>query len=261
MRSMLLTGCLWMLSVATYAQNIDRVPSGTPLRWGMNGSIEIMDDGLAPYYSRAGNPANITPVPFNSNLNTATTALGGNPYNTRFASVQAQCANNSVVLNWVAVQRYNANFYEIEQSEDGGRTWKEVGEVPANRTDFGEAAYSFTYFKDARNVLFRVAAVSNGNERLFSPAFESPCSLTAGVSVIPNPVYSSAIVRLGSNTTARVKLLLLDSKGVVVQSRDAGLQRGMNDLTVDMSDLPSGYYTLAIRWANGKQIVRQVVKQ
>lgn len=51
MRRMILMGCLWVLSLATYAQRSNgRVPSSTPLKWSINGSVEVMPGDLAYYY-------------------------------------------------------------------------------------------------------------------------------------------------------------------------------------------------------------------
>jgi hypothetical protein len=253
---MILMGCLWGLSLATYAQRSNgRVPSGTPLKWSMNGSVEVMPGDLAYYYSSADSAATNRRLTLVSN-----TALGGNPNATRFASVQPQCNNNSMTLNWVAVQQFNADRYEIEQSTDG-RNWTVIGVVPANRTEFGEASYNFTYNKNASDAVFRITATSTGGDRVSSAVLESPCSNNAYVGVTENPVYSSTTVRIGSPTTARVQMALLDSRGAAVYSREASLSAGINNIPLDLGRLPRGGYTLVISWRNGKQETIKLSKE
>jgi len=256
MRRVILMGCLWVLALTTNAQRSNgRVPSGTPLKWSMNGSVEVMPGDLAYYYSSTDSAAYFlrTPTP-------SSTALGGNPNATRFASVQTHCNNNAMAFDWVAVQQLNADRYEIEQSTDG-RNWAVVGVVPANRTEFGEASYNFTYNRNVSNALFRIAATTTGGERIFSSILESPCSVNAYVGVTQNPVYSSTTVRIGSPATVRVKLVLLDSRGAAVHSSDAVLNAGINSLPLDMSRLPKGGYTLVIQWLNGRQETLQLAKE
>lgn len=244
-----------MLSLTALGQEYSRVPSGTPLKWGMNGSVEVMPSALAQYYG-----SNDTATDNRRNLATYKTALGGNPNAIRFAALNAQCDPNGMVLNWEAVQTFGADRYEVEQSADG-RNWQVVGVVPARRTDYGEASYSFNYAKNARQGFFRITATHIGGDRIVSSILESPCSPTAYLAATPNPVYSTTTIRLGSPVAAKVKMVLVDSRGSVVMSRDASLVSGTNHLPIDMAGLPRGHYTLVIAWLNGKQQTLELVKQ
>ena len=255
MRLMLLMGCLWMLVTASYAQENSRVRSGTPLRWGMNGSIEIMEGDLAVYYG-----SNDTNTINRRNTVPVSTAIGGNPHATRFASVQGLCDENAVQLNWVAVQQFSADRYEIEQSADG-RNWTSAGVVPANRTDFGEASYNFHYTKNSSNNLFRVTAVSNTGEKAYSSVIQSPCSANSYLAISPNPVYSNTTLRIGSPIATRAKLLLVNSGGVVVHTSNENLAQGTNHVPLNMSNLSKGYYTLIIQWNSGRQDELKLVRQ
>lgn len=255
MRIRILTGCLWILSIIATAQDRSRIPSGIPLKWGMNGSVEIMPGDLAYYYGSTDSS-----LARRRALTSANTALGGNPNTTYFRSVQAQCDNNSMLLSWVAVQQFGADRYEIEQSTDG-RKWEVVGVIPANRTDFGEASYNFTYNKNTSNVIYRIGATSTGGERTFSSILESPCSPNSTLGVTSNPVYSSTTVRIGSPGTARVRLILLDNSGRLVQTSEASLISGVNSVPLDMSRLTSGNYTLVIRWTNGREQILKLIKE
>jgi len=256
MRSKILAGCLWMLSIAASAQSGGRVRSGTPLRWGMNGSIEVMEGDLAQHYGR-----NDTATAYKRNSAPTSSAIGGNPQANRIATLQAVCDQNSVFLNWTAVQQQSsAGRYDVEQSPDG-RQWSLAGTVPANRTDFGDASYSFQYSKNGMDVLFRIKAVSTSGEFAYSSVIASPCSNSSYLAVTPNPVYSTTTLRVGSPATARVRVMLVNSAGVVVQGSNANLMAGINQLPLDMSSLPKGFYTAVIQWNNGKQDVLKLVKQ
>lgn len=256
MKSAILTGCLWVLALTANAQTNDsRLASGTPIKWGMNGSVEIMPGNLKSYYG-----TNDTATAHRRGRTGYTTALGGNTNTTRFASVRAQCDNNAMVLQWTAVQQFGADNYEIEQSADG-RNWRVVGVVPANRTEFGEANYRFSYNREARDGFYRVTATTIGGDRIVSSVMDSPCSSESFLSITPNPVYSSTTVRIGSPTASKVKVIVLDAKGAVIMSRDASLVSGINHLPLDMSRAPRGQYSVVISWRNGRQEVLPLLKQ
>src|SRR5215203_523971 len=244
MRRILLLGCFYFVVLSGNTQLTSRVKSGTPLRWGMNSSFEILEGDLRQHYGTTDTAANkrntsVTPNETITNLRSI-----------RFRNVQAQCDANSMLVNWVSTQQSGANFFEIEQSDDNSNNWKVIGAVPADQTQQGQSSYAFRYYKNAPNSVFRIAAVANTGERLYSSVFESPCSVNSFLSITPNPVYSTTTLRVGSSTPTKLKLLLVDTRGTVVQNRDVSILQGSNSLSLDMSNLPRGYYTLAIQWMN-----------
>jgi hypothetical protein len=254
MRSMILMGCLVVLSIAAHTQSNGRVRSGTPLRWSMNGSVEVMEGDLTQYYG--SNDSNTV----YRRVSTYESATLGNPHATRVASVQALCEQNAVQLNWVAIQQFNADKYDVEQSADG-RNWTTIATVLANRTEFGEANYNYNYTKNASNVFFRINAISTSGEHLYSSVIESPCSSNSYLSVTPNPVYSTTTIRLGSSVATKIKLTLVNSSGVIVQTSNATLSAGTNQVPLNMSGLQQGFYSLFIQWMGGKQDILKLVKQ
>jgi hypothetical protein len=165
-----------------------------------------------------------------------------------------------MVLSWEAIQQFNADRYEIEQSDDQ-RTWRVIGVVPANRTEFGRANYNFRYSQNTGSSLFRITAFTTGGERLYSALLESPCSNTSYLAITPNPVYNSTTLRIGSPATARVKVILFNSAGAALQQREATLQSGINHVPLDLSSLPRGAYSVMIIWTGGRQESLQLIKQ
>ena len=133
--------------------------------------------------------------------------------------------------------------------------------VPANRTEVGEASYNFSYAKNTGNAVFRVSAVNATGEKSYSSVVESPCSATSYLAVTINPVYSTTSVRVGTPVATKVKLLLLNSNGVVMQTRDATLGAGTNQIPIDMSGFSPGFYSAVIQWVGGKTDIIKLVKQ
>jgi hypothetical protein len=254
---MILMGCLWIVSITGLAQSTNgREKSGTPLRWRMNGSTEVLEGEMYRNYNSTD-----TLKAKKTNLNTSA-VVGHNPSATRFTSVQALCEFNSIRFNWTAAQQYsNADHYDIEQTSDEGINWQPIGTIPANRSDIGEAAYSFIYNKNLGKVLFRVTAVNIAGEKTYSSLIQSPCTNTTYLSVTPNPVVSNASIKIGAPSATQVKMTLVNTSGIVVQTKELKLLQGNNQLSLDMSSLQKGNYILSIFWDGGNSDTFKLVKQ
>jgi hypothetical protein len=221
----------------------------------MNGSIEIMEGDLTQYY---GSTDSNKVYRLSSTYASPTLA---NSRATRVSSVQAICQQNGMQLTWSALQdQYSTDRYEIEQSTDGYK-WVNIGLMPANRTEVGEASYNFSYEKNPANVVFRISAVNATGERTYSSVVKSPCDANSYLSVSINPVYSTTSIRVGTPMATKVKLLLLNSSGVVMQTRDATLGAGSNQVPVDMTGFSPGFYSAVIQWQGGKTDIIKLVKQ
>ena len=253
MKRMILVMCMWF-AIAANAQydERDRLVSINPLRNG---------DGS---FVKTNNPLffnNISTDTTTAKRQRISTTSSGDPYAFRISSIQAQCDLNSLQLNWTTIQQQaDADHFDIEQSNDGGVTWTNIGMVPATRFKTGNVGYSFTYNKSLGNVDFRVAAVNIAGERRFSSIVRSACSNTNLLSV-DNLVYNTANIRIGSPRTQNVKMILTDENGMPVRAREAGLTQGVNSISLDMSGLHKGIYMLTIIWPGGAQQSVKMVKQ
>jgi hypothetical protein len=250
MRSTILVVCLGLLGITSHAQSGNRVMPLNPLRQGDGKMFSSNDQFLFN-----------SPDTSNSNqLNRPIKTGLGNPHALRINSFQIQNDLNSVQLDWTAVQQQSdADYFEIQQSDNSNGNWKTVGIVPANRSQTGQIPYSFDYNKSLGDAWFRVAAVTRSGDRIYSSVAESSIYNILGVT--PNPVLSTAVVRIGAASTANLKLVLINYSGLVVQTRETTVTRGSNSFSLDMSNLQKGYYTLNIIWPNGKQDALKILKQ
>ena len=254
MRSLILMGCFTVMAIAAQAQTNGRVRSGNLLRWTMkDGSIETMEGSLVQSYG--------TPDTLANKRKTVSSGSFENGRTTRVASAHATCDQRAIIFNWTALQQPGTDRFEIEQSANDGRTWYPVGTVPAHKELSGEASYDFRYNNNLPNAVFRVTAVSNTGERVSGTIVESPCNVNTYRALSPNPVYNTANIQLGASSEANVRLLLVNNMGVVVQSRQVGVTRGINQIPLEMSGLRQGLYTVFLQWDGGRQDVFKLMKQ
>lgn len=254
MKRKILVMCTFLFVMTAQAQfnERDRLISINPLRNG---------DGS---FVKANNP-----LFFNSTSTDTTTAKrtsvyissSGDPFAFRINSIQALCDLNSLKLNWTTVQQQSdADHFEIEQSVDGGITWTHIGIVPATRFKNGTVPYNFVYNKSLGNVDLRVAAVSIAGKKRYSSIVRSACGDNNLFSV-DNFTYGTVNIRIGSPITQNVKIIVTSQSGVVVLMKEAGLTKGVNSISLDMSSLQRGIYVLNIFGAGGAQRSTKIVKQ
>jgi hypothetical protein len=257
MRSVILMGCLSILALTGFTQGTNgREKSGTPLRWSQNGNQEVL---VGEIY-RTFNDTDTSKA--KTQKIKSSTALGGNPNSTKFSSVQALCDHNSIRFNWIAMQQYAAgDRYEIEQSSDDGRNWSTIGSINANRTELGEAAYSYIYNKNLGKILFRISAVNIAGEKVYSSVIESPCTNTNYLSISPNPVTSSTTLRIGAAAATKIKIVLVNSSGMVKLNKEVGVLQGNNQVPIDMSSLQPGSYVMSVNWNGGSRETFTLIKQ
>jgi len=254
MKRMIIVMCTWFSAIAAHSQydERDRLVSINPIRMG---------DGS---FMKANNPLffnNTSTDTTWSKRKIAKTVSSGDPYAFRISSIQALCDLNSLQLNWTTIQRQpDADHFEIEQSNDGGLTWTNIGFLPATRNETGNVPYNFVYNKSLGTVDLRVAAVNIAGEKRYSSIVHSACSNTNLLSV-ENLVYNTANVRIGSAKNQNVKMLLMNEFGRVVKEIEAGLTQGVNSISIDMSGLQKGVYMLTIVWPGGGQQSVKIVKQ
>ena len=68
----------------------------------------------------------------------------------------------------------------------------------------------------------------------------------ARVAVYPNPMQEQATVQITTPEAGTATLQLYDSKGVLLQSRQAALLKGSNQLSLDLQTFAKGSYTLTV---------------
>lgn len=254
MKRTIIVMCLGILINTVHAQfdERDRVVDINTLRNG-DGSFLKATSPLF-YNNRAADATN-------AERKQVITSPGTDPSSIRIQSVQALCDQNSLQLNWTTVQKQNnTDRFEIEQSIDGGITWKNIGITPAVRFKNGIVPYNFTYNKLQGDADLRVVAVDISGRKFYSPIVQSACSNNSLFSV-DNLVSSTVNIRIGSTINQEVRMVLTNQSGLPVRAKESGLARGTNAINLDMSGLQPGIYMLTILWPGGRQQSAKIVKQ
>jgi hypothetical protein len=152
------------------------------------------------------------------------------------------------VLTWTSLDETTATHFSIQRSVDG-LTYTSIGEVQGtgNNTSVN---HSFTDESPIPNTpnYYRLQWTDGSGNIAYSNVVTIASSLVSAVmDVAPNPFRDQVTVRLSLNSTQRVSIRLLDSKGMLVQQGQYEGVKGLNTFTLDgLSSLPVSVYLVQI---------------
>jgi hypothetical protein len=150
--------------------------------------------------------------------------------------------------------------YNIERSEDGLQDWQTIGAVAAQKNPTADYQFSdkqpfpLGYYRlkiveaDATTHYSKVVAVDRQKSKL-------------GIAQLsPNPADKTLQVGFDAAQTGNVSVVVRDLIGRVVMMQQVDSQEGRNNVTLDISSLPSATYFLLV--SDGKkQMMQKFVKQ
>jgi len=111
----------------------------------------------------------------------------------------------------------------------------------------------------AKACIAAVAYLADPVETGVGEASSTPVFSEMALSVQPNPVSSSALVRIHALSSAQAGLQVFDLSGRSVRRETILLTPGENMVSVDASSLPMGIYTIRVTSAGSSRNTRMVV--
>jgi hypothetical protein len=171
----------------------------------------------------------------------------------------ASCDNGNVNLLWKTAGEVNSRNFTIERSTNG-TDWTALITVPAAGQSSVEQSYSFRDQTGTGTGFYRIVQQDLDGRKMYSSIIKSVCGRAASFSVYPNPVDDRAILDISLDQSARLDLSIVDAKGVVVKQQQHLLPQGTSQVSLNMSGLAQGAYTLYARW-NGEVKTVKLVKK
>jgi hypothetical protein len=156
----------------------------------------------------------------------------------------------SAKLNWTAatgpVSHYNVRFKKTSTS-----TWTVSSASTNTKTIVGLTAGTYE---------FQVQTVCGNSIGAWSPsgptfvigggsksnAIEEEVVEAGNMKIYPNPTSGQLNVEYSSDETSLVNLKVADMSGRIVKQVQAIVQKGINQLEIDLSDLANGIYNLQV---------------
>lgn len=184
-----------------------------------------------------------------------------------FSSLNAACEGGRPTLRWTTESEHGNSGFFIQRSADGA-TWKDIGWVNGAGNSTQTSSYAFADREPApqRLVFYRLRQVDmDGVEELSEVVYVKDCADEGGgMRLVPNPAGDqvSAYIDPGHGLEGAVLVEVQDAVGRMVQRRSVLLSPDQSSLVLDVSDLFSGTYTIAVIHASTARVLRaQLVKR
>lgn len=154
------------------------------------------------------------------------------------------------VLHWIVAAGYLAKYFEVERSIDG-RSYTVIGKVDGN-TGYNN---SFIFIDDQpnREINFYRLRITDLNNRITYSNILVLKNFTSGAAKIyPNPAVSAATLYFESVQPGKMQLSVFKYDGRLIVKSDVQIVKGANYIGLDLKNLVSGIYFVAIGETNAR---------
>lgn len=159
-------------------------------------------------------------------------------------------------LLWETELESNTAYFDIERSTDGF-VFKKIGQVKAVGFSTFTQRYDFLDKDTAEGTsYYRLKQIDRDGVYEYSKIITLRRVNRNHVTIGPNPTEDVVNIRMNIPTSKEVQLDIINVAGQIIQSYNYAMPKGFNELALNMSFLPKGYYTIRASEGN-KEIIFQ----
>ena len=179
-------------------------------------------------------------------------------------SFDGVCNESSIALNWSTASEYNSDYFEILKSRDG-QLWNSIDKITAS--GFSNQLISYSTIdsekSDVYNYYKLLQVDKDGQSKEYGP-INVICNVnTKGYfSVFPNPTSGSFQVIVNDvNLMGNSKLIIKDTKGSEILTKELDIKYGINAIFVDDLKNSSGiYYIYLVNEKMTSIVIKIIIK-
>ncbi|MBL7773062.1 MAG: fibronectin type III domain-containing protein, partial [Chitinophagaceae bacterium] len=150
-------------------------------------------------------------------------------------------------LNWTAVA--GASYYNVRHRKVGATSWINGTSTPNSKTIgalLPNTNYEFQVQAVCGSALTAWSASQTWTTSASRDAVATEVATSSNVNIYPNPTQNELNVDLTVEQSTIVTLKMVDMSGRVVKQVQANAEVGVNNMTMNLSDLSNGIYSLQI---------------
>lgn len=229
-----------------------------------NGSFNFTDNGLANLSQRyyylditESDGARIVTAPIWYTRNDA--APFSNTTITSFFTINEA---NTVVLKWTTENEAVNQVFDIERSDNYGRTYTKIGTVNGKGLTDAVTDYGIIDQQPLTGVAYYRLVQKNIKGNISFTDIKVVDRSTTAISyftIYPNPVHGILNVKVKATTAERTAVQIFDMAGRIMLSQPVSLFAGEQNTQIDMSRLQNGSYILKLN-LGGKTTTQMVNK-
>ncbi|WP_222933172.1 T9SS type A sorting domain-containing protein [Fulvivirga aurantia] len=175
-------------------------------------------------------------------------------------SFTADNQGEDVILDWSSATEINTDYIEIEHSWDG-EEFEKIGEVKAAGNSEKKIDYQFLHKDVAYGMhYYRLKTVDLDASFEYSWV-ESVFNKSSNFDIIniyPIPVKENANLHFSCDNAGNTCVLLINTWGVVVASKDYETQIGTNQVSIDCSNFTTGVYFVVVE-NEGRRLKQRIL--
>ncbi|MEO7045663.1 MAG: T9SS type A sorting domain-containing protein [Ferruginibacter sp.] len=224
--------------------------------WTLNstapqGGYTVINSGEGATNTPAGitfNTYTISDVLANGHIVTSLTyttplPLGASVTPVTFSSFNVKCNDKGAAVVWATETEANSSYFDIQKSING-TDWTSIGNMNSTGNSSAHKDYQYQDIQ-AGTGFYRIRQVDLNGNSSYTAVIPSACSsrsLTA--TVYPIPARDKVTVTINSDHNVRTDIELVDATGRIVLKQNAIINKGLNNIVLDIHSLPSGNYIL-----------------
>ncbi len=196
-------------------------------------------DGVANFVTKAG---------INSFGRMTLASSVSNPLPVQLLSFTGQLSGVNTLLQWSTTQQINSDRFELERSLNGSSFIK-ITSIAASGNSSITNNYSYSDpFEFGAPVYYRLKMIDKNGKFNYSQIIVIQRGVIKNelITVFPNPAKGSVNVRILSNVTGNTDLTIMNANGVSVIRNTYPIQKGLNDISCNVSYLPQGIYFIRL---------------
>ena len=190
-----------------------------------------------------------------------TISVAGSALPAELTSFTGAAMDKYNTLKWATATEQNTAEFAVERSLDGRNDWAVIGTTPAAGNSDTEITYGFDDMRPATQGYYRLRTIDlDGTSQVSNIISIKRDAGAFDVTLIaPNPTFAETIVTFESLEATKVQAIVTDITGKTVSVATQDAERGVNNMTIDLTNAPSGVYFLTMH--NGEtNITRRIVK-
>jgi hypothetical protein len=176
--------------------------------------------------------------------------------NTELIRFDGSVVGNFNLIEWQTATETDMQMFILEHSVDGN-TFSEIGKMNAAGNTSMIMGYAFKHMNPAAGFnYYRLKMVDNNNQFEYANSIvvrnfdDAPYTVH---SLHPNPSERFCNIEMTSITGGEAEIVLLDISGKEAARFKTVLNKGIQTITIDLSQIPNGVYYVSI--LNGTQMI------
>jgi hypothetical protein len=174
---------------------------------------------------------------------TTPVALGAGTVPVTFSSYDVRCNDKGALLTWTTATEQNSDRFEIQRSTNG-TDWVTIDNVAAAGTSNAQRNYQYLDLNGG-TAYYRIRQVDLDGRFIYTAVKATNCkSGQFDVTLYPVPAQTDLNVVVKSDKSVKTDLQVLDMSGRIVLRTNTQINKGNNNIKLDVSQLPGGQYML-----------------